>query len=234
MKNISLTPRLDLAASFVRQGSTLYDIGTDHGYLPIALLQKGTALRAVVSDLNEAPLESAKQNFLHYGLSDKAEFIHAGGVAVSSFDCEAPDVAICGMGGELIADIIEEAPILKDPKVRMILQPMTHIDRLRRYLWKKGFEIIGEGHAAEGDKCYAVLSVKYTGESVTYTEVEALLGKHPTAQFAEKQSAVFYKKIMATQNKILSGKKNAGKASKEDEELVALLKEEVAERIKLL
>ena len=108
MKNEGLNPRLSCAAGFVRQGAVFADIGTDHAYLPLFLLEEGIIERAVCSDINEGPLESARRNAAERGLSDRCAFLLADG-ACEALALGATDVAICGMGGELIADIVKRS-----------------------------------------------------------------------------------------------------------------------------
>jgi len=143
MKDFKPDERLASAMALVRQGARFADIGTDHAYLPLALLREGRIEYAVCSDINNGPLLSAIQNASEAGLSDKMKFVLADGAAHLA-DEDIEDVAILGMGGELIADIIDRAPSLKSEDVNLILQPMTRQGHLRHYLITGGFEILRE------------------------------------------------------------------------------------------
>lgn len=165
-KKIALDPRLQKCADFVRCGVRVADIGTDHGYLPIALLQSGKAVSAVAADINAAPLESAVRNAARFGVSDRMRCVLSDGLAALSPQ-DADDVVVAGMGGELILRIISEADWLRAPEKHLVLQPMTTADRLRAGLYAAGFAIDREDAVFDGKKIYSVLSVFFTGEAKT-------------------------------------------------------------------
>lgn len=161
MSEISIGGRLLSVAKFVRQGAMFADIGTDHAYLPVFLLLNGTVRHAICSDVNRGPLENARRTAIEYGVADKITFALADGAA--GIEKYAPtDVAICGMGGELIVRIIDEAPYLKTRGVRLLLQAMTRQEILREYLNSNGFSVVGEDYSTESGKSYLVLAVEYT------------------------------------------------------------------------
>ena len=110
MKEINISPRLLSAADFVRQDAILADIGTDHAYLPLFLLSEGRIKKAFCSDVNEGPLASARANADAAGLLDRVEFTLADGADALS-GRGITDYAICGMGGELISDIVSRIGI---------------------------------------------------------------------------------------------------------------------------
>ena len=112
--------RLSLCADYVREGSRLADIGTDHGYLPIALCQSGKIPSALACDINPLPLRSAEENIARFGLSKKIQTRLSDGLKEVSPD-EADDVVIAGMGGELIRDILTAAPWVKDGEKHLVL-----------------------------------------------------------------------------------------------------------------
>lgn len=170
-----LSARLLAAAELVRNNSYVADVGTDHAYLPIYLCLGGRARGAVASDINEGPVERAKANISAYGLEDKITVLHTDGLY--KIDILFPDdVIICGMGGELIAEIISGAEWLKERHTRLILQPMTQADKLRGYLDREGYSIIEERLVKE-DKIYQIICAEYTGRSEGYSDVELIFGK---------------------------------------------------------
>ena len=174
----ALTPRLMAAASFVRHGATVADVGTDHAYLPIYLVANGIAKAAVASDINEGPYLRALSNIRANRLENKISAVHCGGLC--GIDAYSPtDILICGMGGELIATIIDEAKWTKNTNIRLVLQPMTHSEILRSYLLESGFAIIDEKLAKE-EKIYEIICAEYIGTDATesYSDIELLLGKH--------------------------------------------------------
>ncbi len=178
MKITKLSPRLASAADFVRWGAVLADVGTDHAYLPLFLLESGKIEKAICTDINKGPLDSAKRNAEELGLSDKIDFILTDGAGALS-DIHVTDVSVCGMGGELIADIIERAPHLKNPQIRLILQPMSKQSHLRRYLQSNGFNIIEEKYTKEPRHAYVTILAAFTGEKYEISEIEAEIGKLP-------------------------------------------------------
>lgn len=162
MKKLRPDGRLSSCASFVREGSRLADIGTDHGYLPIALCRSGRIPLALACDVNPLPLRSAEENITKFGLNERIRTRLSDGLDEVHPD-EADDIVIAGMGGELIADILSRCEWIKDTKKRLILQPMTRHDALIRFLYENGFLIEAQEAAYDGGKYYTVLCVRYDG-----------------------------------------------------------------------
>lgn len=162
MKQPNLKGRLSLCARYVREGSRLADIGTDHGYLPIALCASGRCPRAVACDINPLPLKSARENIARNDLSGRIETRLGDGLEPVKAD-EADDIVIAGMGGELIAAIIAACAWAKDGGKRFILQPMTRHEALIRWLYANGYRIIEQGAVSDGGKYYTVIAASYDG-----------------------------------------------------------------------
>ena len=118
MNSPKLSPRLLAAAGFVRSGAFVADVGTDHAYLPIYLCAEGKIKGAVASDINEGPVARAMINVAGYRLGRKIQVLRADGL--SGLDAYSPtDILICGMGGELIAEIVKSAEWTKNKKIRL-------------------------------------------------------------------------------------------------------------------
>ena len=160
---ISLDERLSLCAEFVRNGAKIADIGTDHAYLPVWLVQSGRVNSAIAADVRQGPLDNAVHTIELYSLSDKIKTVLSDGLDKISPD-EADDIIIAGMGGELIVKLIDCTPWLKDKRKRLILQPMTRPETLRRYLCSNGFEIISEKACISCYKSYSVMLCGYDGK----------------------------------------------------------------------
>ncbi len=176
MRLFSLDKRLALCASFVREGATLADIGTDHAYLPIWLTINGKIKRALACDINEGPLSAGEQDVNRYCLSDKITLRLSDGLKNVS-ENEADDIVIAGMGGELIVKILSECEWAKNKDKHFILQPMTKCEILVRFLYENGFEIL-EQKACECDKKhYTVMLVHYTGKVVNVSDDFCYIGK---------------------------------------------------------
>lgn len=184
---VHLTPRLQTVADFVEQGSVIADIGTDHAYIPAFLIQHGTIKHAYACDIKKGPLENARRTCCIEQISG-VEFRLCNGMqgleeeAIQTF-------VIAGMGGEMIAQIIDEAPWCRTQAYTFILQPMTKANVLRAYLCTHGFQITQERLAAEKDKLYTVMHVCYSANIYKPDEAFLLLGN-------TKEDALFdeYKK----------------------------------------
>ena len=154
--------RLLCAASMVRAGGTLADIGTDHAHLPVWLIQNGICEKAIAADIGEGPAASARRTVQEAGLSACIEVRVGDGLSVLSPE-EATEIVIAGMGGETIAEILSAAPWLKDGKNRrLVLQPMTKTVELREWLYQNGFTIEEEHLIRDGRHLYCVMAASFT------------------------------------------------------------------------
>ncbi len=159
----------------VRAGSRLADIGTDHAYLPASLILDGKIKHAVAADLRKGPLENAEATVSNYSIADKVELRLSDGLNAVRPD-EADDIVIAGMGGILISEILQAAAWVKNENIQLILQPQSHDEVLRKWLWDNGFEITKEDSAFEDGKAYICMSAVYNGKSASHTDAEILLG----------------------------------------------------------
>jgi len=172
-----LDKRLALAASFVRRGAVVADIGTDHAYLPIFLVMTGKSPHAVAADINEGPLERARINCERCLLTDKITLCLSDGLTNIPLDkLGVSDIVICGMGGELIAEILEKSDYTRNCGVRLILQPMSQAARLRTYLAKRGYRTVDGSMTEAQKKIYQCIVCEYDGIPRTLTKAEAHLG----------------------------------------------------------
>ena len=212
-----ITPRLKMVADLVPECTLVADVGTDHGYLPIYLVKYGVCERAVAADVNEGPLNVAKRNIAQTRVKDKIETVLSDGLKkIDAADC----VTICGMGGELIASILEHR---KDGMMHFVLQPQRSYDVLRRFLARSGFEIKKETLAKENDKMYCAFYAVFTGISYEISEKEALLGKRAlNGNEALYKEYVHYRKREI--EKAICAMDKAGAKGERREELENLLK----------
>lgn len=210
--------RLLAVSRSVRSGVTLYDIGTDHAYLPVYLVTEGRTDTAYACDVAEGPLSSAERNIASAGLSDRIKTVLSDGLSAVTLVCPC-DIVIAGMGGELIASIIDAKPEVKHPDVRLVLQPMTKTEYLRRYLAENGFEIIKEDLAEEG-KIYQITACRYTGKPYKLSDTEAVIGYAP----ARRNDALF-RKFAAAREKVYravaEGKRLASADTSAEDEIIA-------------
>ena len=171
-----LNPRLKLCADFVRIGSKMADIGTDHAYLPIWLAKHNLISKAIALDINALPLNSAKSNIIKYHVDNIVEARLSDGLENISSE-EVDDIVIAGMGGELIANIINNANFLKNPEKNLILQPMSQAEFLRRFLTKHNYFILDEKAIMADNKIYSVMSVKFCNEAIKTSTLYPYIGK---------------------------------------------------------
>ncbi|MBR3576810.1 MAG: SAM-dependent methyltransferase [Clostridia bacterium] len=198
---MNLTPRLSAVADLAGKSLSLADIGTDHAYIPIYLMQKGLISTAVAADINEGPLERADKNIRKAGLSDKITLRLSDGLD-NIKDNEAETVVIAGMGGEIISHMLEKPKPLGIKK--MVLQPMTDIPLVRRKLHENGMIITAERLAAEKDKIYTVIACEYgTGQVFSDEDyiVSPFIKDDPIfAEYINKQLGICKTNLEKTKN----------------------------------
>ena len=155
---MELTPRLKLAAQFCQGCTSVIDVGCDHAYLCLQLVQQGAA-RAFASDIRPGPLQAAKEHIAACGMEERVQAVLCPGL--DAFGPEDADtISICGMGGEMIASILENAPWTAKGQHKLVLQPMTNGNKLRKWLQDNGYGILREALAQEGERLYVVLEVQ--------------------------------------------------------------------------
>ena len=223
MRISALDGRLASAAGLVRQGARFADIGTDHAHLPLALLREGRIESAVCSDINRGPLDSAMANAREAGFFEKIRFVLTDGAAALA-DEGLTDIAICGMGGELIAAIIEAAPFLKDSGIRLILQPMSRQGQLRRYLAREGFAVINEVYSYSQGKYYVTLCAEYTGVRYEPSLYERELGRAEFLDTGCPECLGYLDARLRVYEKIARGKREGGEAECDEELLYQYIK----------
>lgn len=204
-------PRLQAVESLVPKGARLLDIGADHGLLPLTLLARGDIKCAFLTDINKGPLSACQHRALITcpNKMDKISFAISDGfqnVPKNSYNF----VTICGMGGELIAKIIEEGG--EKARKPMVLQPMSHHEKLREYLWTHGYAIRKELFPMEGNRSYLVMLVKYTGRNTVFYTPDAYLGKKrpKTAAYASYANRVLHAAKKRYEGERLEGNWRAG------------------------
>lgn len=194
-----LDRRLSTVASLVTPGCVPADIGTDHAYLPCHLILTGRVSRAVASDVAPGPLENARRTVERLGLTDAVRCVLSDGT--KRIPPDAYDTLICaGMGGELIRDILRDTASLETK--RLVLQPMTHSEDLRRFLCERGFSVVSETAVLDGRRCYIAFSAGFTAR---YEQADDAFyhyfggyparGDEASALFTEKQAERLRKRL---------------------------------------
>lgn len=159
---LPICPRLLCCAALIEPGARVADIGCDHGYLTIHLRRTGLASFVHACDLREKPLQRARENCARFGITQGIRFSQADGLA--AVDPEQVDTIVCaGMGGDLILQLLAAAPWLKNPSYRLILQPQSSGQEVRRVLSAQGFSITQERLVEDGGFLYYVLALRFGG-----------------------------------------------------------------------
>ena len=164
---LPLSDRLLACCGFVHPGDRVADVGCDHGYLSIHLLQTGIASHVYASDVRPGPLSSAKRNADIYGITEKIAFFLSDGVQNLPRDF---DTLVCaGMGGDTMVSILSAAPWLKSDRYRLVLQCQSKTPFLRRYLSENGWAISRETVLRDGRFLYTVMEVLWQPEAPRLT-----------------------------------------------------------------
>lgn len=156
---LPISKRLLCCASMVQSGSRVADIGTDHGYLGIYLLQSGAARHVIACDLRKDPLENARRNAKLFGVDGEMKLRLSDGLEKILPD-EVDTVVMAGMGGDLIQKILSQCPWRKREGLQFILQPQSAGNVLRRWLCEDGFEIQREEPVQDGHFLYTVMDIR--------------------------------------------------------------------------
>lgn len=153
--------RLNFILDLIGDGVGVADIGTDHGYIPCKLAERGYSGLLFASDINSAPLDSARSNALSGNVEDKIRFILCNGISNEMLH-QVDTIVIAGMGGETICNILDHAESFYDAKYRFIFQPMTKAEILRYWLIYNGFSIEEEYIVNDG-KNYQIFCARFGG-----------------------------------------------------------------------
>ncbi len=160
---VKLSKRLQAVADLVTTGNRVCDVGTDHAYIPIFLVQNHRIPAALAMDVNEGPLLRAREHILEEKMdnyivtrrSDGLKWLKTG---------EAETIIIAGMGGGLVLRILEESFGKLEAVKELILQPQSDIEQVRRYVEDKGFEIVQNLIVYEDGKYYFMFRCVHSGE----------------------------------------------------------------------
>ena len=192
---MELSKRLKAVAELVTPGQKIADIGTDHAYIPIWLVEEKRAVSAIAMDINQGPLAKAKENIELHGLSSYIETRLSGGMKKLCPN-EADSVIIAGMGGGLVMKILEDVKEKPLGIREWILQPQSELRRVREYLLASGYQVIAEDMVLDEGKFYPMMKV-IRGEKESYREEELCYGKlllrqkHPVLElFLKKELTI--------------------------------------------
>lgn len=207
----TLSMRLERVAAHVPAGARLADIGSDHGYLPVALMRRGVIAAAVAGEVALTPFRSAERTVRENDLGQWITVRLASGLAAIEPGDGITAITVCGMGGETIRDILETGKARLSGQERLILQPNGGEQPLRQWLMDNGYRILFEEVLREKRFDYEIIvaerigPVMYTAEQLYFGPLQMqarspafldkwqrlLREKHKTlAQFARARQAV--------------------------------------------
>lgn len=195
MLKIELSKRLSNVAEFTKKGEPILDVGSDHAYLPIYLIQNNLVSKAIAGEVVAGPFKHAQQTVSSYTLEDKIDVRLGDGLNVLHEKETVGTIFICGMGGLLISEILKDGK--KHNKLpinaRLVLQPNSAESKLREYLIQERYEIIEEAIVKENNKYYEIIVAEFVDKEVTYSEEEIFFGpklfRTRTPIFIEKWQA---------------------------------------------
>lgn len=156
MRSVALSKRLRTVAGMVTKGNRVCDVGCDHGFVSIYLVQQGISPKVLATDLREGPLRAAREHVAAYGLEEQIETRFSDGL--HNYEAGEADALICaGMGGGLMMRILEAEREKTDSFREMVLQPQSEIEKFRRFLRENGYRILDEEMVEEDGKFYQVI-----------------------------------------------------------------------------
>ncbi len=180
-----LDPRLAAAAALVRSGGTAADIGCDHGKLTAFLALRGDVNRVIGADLRPGPLAVARTTCQTAGCLERVDLRLGDGLTVLA-PGEATDIVLAGVSAQTTIQILEAAPWVRDPAVRLILVPATKHPLLRQWLLRQGFCLVQDLPVQAAGRWYAVMAAEYRGEPVEPTGEQCICGLTGTQPGADE------------------------------------------------
>lgn len=171
---MQLSKRLMAVAKMVTPTKSIADIGCDHGYIPIYLVQEGIVKKALAMDVNIGPLESAKENIGIHKCEATITTRRSDGLAALAAN-EVEGIVIAGMGGNLMMKILSEGKAVLQTVKELILQPQSEIAEVRAFLQANGYAIVAEDMICEDDKYYPMMKVIH-GEMNLIREIDFIYG----------------------------------------------------------
>ncbi|QSX06829.1 SAM-dependent methyltransferase [Sedimentibacter sp. zth1] len=201
--------RLNAIVSLIDRCEVVADIGTDHGYVAEMLLNNDICNKVIASDINEGPLNSAINHLTQVELDDRTDFRLGSGMTILN-EGEANVSVIAGMGGDLISKIVDDSLDIAKSLDYLIIQPMTNIDTIRKYLYDNGFSIDEEIIVKEYHFYYFILKVIKKQEIIEdeiYYTVSKYLFDNKNLLLLE-----YLKKMYKTNNIILKNLCNSKKS----------------------
>ncbi|MGV8917962.1 MAG: tRNA (adenine(22)-N(1))-methyltransferase [Pseudomonas sp.] len=214
MNEQTLSMRLERVAAHVPAGARLADIGSDHGYLPVALMRRGAITSAVAGEVALTPFHAAERTVRENDLDLQITVRLANGLAAILPEDGITAISICGMGGETIRDILDSGKAHLSSKERLILQPNGGEQPLRLWLMENGYRIACEEVLRENRFDYEII-VAEPAEQVRYTAEELYFG--PLQMRARSPAFLLkWQRMLRHKQRTLNHFARAGKAVPEE------------------
>lgn len=213
-----LSKRLAAVAAYVPKNSRLADVGSDHAYLPLFLVEKGHIDFAVAGEVVQGPYQSALANVTQASKQEQIQVRLANGLAAIESSDQIDTITIAGMGGRLIADILSAGMAKLANVQRLILQPNNREDELRIWLEENGFQIVAEEMVVENQKFYEILVVEQG--QMTLNQLEKRFGPY----LMQEKSADF---IAKWQNEARKLSQSLEKVPSDHQDDITLLREKI-------
>lgn len=175
MNEQTLSKRLERVAAHIPTGARLADIGSDHGYLPVALMRRGAIAAAVAGEVALTPFRAAERTVGENGLGQRITVRLANGLGAIQPADGITAISICGMGGETIRDILDSGKARLSGHERLVLQPNGGEQPLRQWLMENGYRILCEEVLRENRFYYEIIVAERAGP-VVYSAEELYFG----------------------------------------------------------
>lgn len=199
-RTVELSKRMQAVADMVSPGSRVCDVGCDHGYVPIYLLQSGTAPAVLAMDINQGPLAGAEEHIRKYEVEDYITLRISDGL--DAYHKGEADTLLCaGMGGRLLMNILDREPDKTADFKELVLQPQSEIPLFRKFLRERGYSLLKEDMVLEDGKFYPVMKAakgeKQKEKEAEIQMMEDMLGplllqqRHPVLkQFLKREISI--------------------------------------------
>ena len=225
-----MNKRLNALAEMVDKGSRVADIGTDHAYLPIELMNENKVSYAIASDIAAGPLQNAKDDIVAAGFEDKIETRLGAGLSTITKTDKIDTVVIAGMGGKLMVQILDDALNNGFKFKNLVLEPNIGEPGVRKWLIEHQYRILTEDLIAEAGHTYELIKARLGEERESLTEKELYFGpfilkeKNPVFYQKWQGQLVYHEKLLTNLNK---AKKKDHNRIKQIEKELDLIKEEL-------
>lgn len=214
MNEHTLSLRLERVAANVPHGARLADIGSDHAYLPVALMRRGVIAAAVAGEVATTPFHAAQRTVRDNGLEQHITVRLADGLAAIEAADGITAISVCGMGGETIRDILESGKAHLSGQERLVLQPNGGEQPLRQWLMDNGYSISSEELLRENRFYYEIIVAERAGP-VVYSAEQLYFG--PLQMQARSPAFIAkWQRMLHQKQKTLASLERARQAVPED------------------